>query len=172
MNSLKFLDVGVFCLLLCFFFVLFGKHSLEKFLKEATFIIEDKIDFDMKYPPAITICATKQGNGWKPEILQEHYFKEFQNLCDVNSTDEALACLKQNTFNLNETIKNATIYTTTKLPTNSWDTDITLFSAGQCHTLDHSFTMGTDRTKMLFIDLAKENSYYITIHEPQLSTIN
>ena len=146
MNSLKFLDVGVFCLLLCFFYILFGKQSLERFVKEATFIIEKKVDLDMNYPPAITICSTKQGNGWKPEILQEYYFKEFQELCDVNSTDEALTCLKQNTFNLNETVKNATIYTTTKLPTNSWDTDITVFSAGQCHTKYESFFHRRDRS--------------------------
>ena len=56
------------------------------------------MDFDPENPPAITICATKQGNGWKQEVDPEYYFKEFTNICNSNNTDDALNCLKINTF--------------------------------------------------------------------------
>ena len=78
MKAYFFLDVLVLSVMLFLFYILFGKHSLCKFLKEETFILEKKVDFNPENPPAITICARKQGNGWKQEVDPEYYFKEFQ----------------------------------------------------------------------------------------------
>ena len=72
MKTYLCLDVLVFSVMLFLFYILFGKHSLCKFLKEETFTLEKKVDFDPESPPAITICARKQGNGWKQEADREN----------------------------------------------------------------------------------------------------
>jgi hypothetical protein len=172
MKACLFLDALVLTVMLFLFYILFGKHSLCKFFEEETFTLEKKVDFDLENPPAITICARKQGNGWTQEIDPEYYFKEFQKLCDSTNTDDALSCIEQNTFDLNETIKEALILPSRKILDSSWDTDITLFAAGQSHTLNNSYTVGTDRTRMLRIVLAENNSYFIMFRDPQIFALN
>ena len=173
MNTMQFLDLFILFVLSCFFYIFFGKESLDKFLNETTITMEKKVDFDPNQPPAITICATKHGVGWKPDVSEEDYFYEFEKFCDSNNTEDAIECLKQNTFDLNETVKKAVIYpSTTTLPIEAWDTDITLFSGGQCHTLNSSFTVGADRTQTLRILLEESNGYFIIVHDPQLTTLN
>ena len=72
MKANLFLDVLVFSVMFFLFYILFGKSSLSTFLKEETFTLEKKVDFDPDNPPAITICARKQGNGWKQEADREN----------------------------------------------------------------------------------------------------
>ena len=41
------------------FLFLFGKPSLEKYLKKNTIFVESKVKFDYRNPPAITFLSTK-----------------------------------------------------------------------------------------------------------------
>ena len=75
MKTYIFLDGLVFAVMFFLFYILFGENSLSKYLKEETFTLDKNVDFDPENPPAITICATKQGNGWKQEVDPEYYFK-------------------------------------------------------------------------------------------------
>ena len=86
MKTYLFLDGLVFSVMFFLFYILFGKHSLCKYLKEETFTLEKKVDFEPKNLPSITICATKQGNGWKQEIDPEYYFKEFKHIFAIQIT--------------------------------------------------------------------------------------
>ena len=71
MNAYNLLDALVFSVMFFLFYMLFGKNSLRKFLKEETFTMEKKVDFDPENPPAITICATKlEMDGSKMLILK------------------------------------------------------------------------------------------------------
>ena len=49
--------IFVLSLFLIFLF-LFGKPSLEKYLKKDTIFVESKVKFDTKTPPAITVMNT------------------------------------------------------------------------------------------------------------------
>ena len=74
----------VFIVLLVLFAVLFGRPSLDKFLKKETFTTEVKVKFEPEDSPAITVCALnpKQGTGWKKIIRLEKRFKELEIHCN------------------------------------------------------------------------------------------
>ena len=176
MKSMRIEDFVIFLLLFILFAVLFGAPSLQKYLTKDTFTVDTKVEFDTTNPPAVTICATnpRQGNGWKPPLTVEELFHGLDVYCNYsNDTLDALECLKRNTYGLNETIDKADIYLKKDLLLSSyWDTDITSFAAGQCHTLNNSYTIGTDRKHMLRIFLSQNKSFHVMIHDPQLTTLN
>ena len=64
------------------------------------------------------------------------------------------------------------VYPNETLRPSFWDSDITLFTAGQCHTLNNSYTIGTNRTHLLQFTLVQNNTYLIRIHDPHLSILN
>ena len=54
MNAYNLLDALVFSVMFFLFCILFGKNSLCKFLKEETFTLKNKVDFDPENLPVIT----------------------------------------------------------------------------------------------------------------------
>jgi hypothetical protein len=87
---------------------------------------------------------------------------------------DTLECIKDNTYNLNETIEEAVILPKeiNLLVSSFWDTDLTVFSAAQCHTLNNSYTIGTDMDHMLRISVTRNKTFHVFIHDPKLTTLN
>ena len=170
------IDIFIFVLLLLLFYILFGQESINKYLDESTFTIEEKVDFDQEAPPAVTICALKDAIGWKHEgnfenvVAKLYVFDKFCN--NSANAEEALECIRENTFSFNETVTDTLYLDSPSIPSSAWDTDITLFTGGQCHTLNNSYTIGSDATKILTILLMQNHSYHIFIHDPHLYTVS
>ena len=78
MNVMISIDLFIFVLLILGFYIHFGQESLSKYLDESIFTIEEKVDFHQEAPPAVTICALKEGLGWKHDAKFETNVK---NVC-------------------------------------------------------------------------------------------
>ena len=125
--------MGILVLLFISFYLFFGKESINKFLVKSTFTIKEKIDFNQEAPPSVTVCPQKHGVGWNTSKRVMHS-EEFEILCNGSTTlEKALQCIRDNTFNLTESVDKAYLsYLSTQIQPSAWDTDITVLTAGQC----------------------------------------
>ena len=93
--------------------MLFGRPSLNKFLKNDTFTTEARVKFEPEDSPVITVCALnpKQGTGWKKIMNYNKRFKEIEIHCNnLQDVTDTLECIKDNTYNLNKTIAKADLH--------------------------------------------------------------
>ena len=66
------------------FLFLFGKPSLEKYIKKDTIFVESKVKFDTRNPPAVTLLSAKT-----------HLFLDLQECLAKQSYDSVIACYNQ-----------------------------------------------------------------------------
>ena len=88
--------------LLVFFFVFFGRPSLEKYLEKQVLTVTSKRDSGKVMPPAITIVAFDAENGgWNQQVPKTGY-EALLKVC--GDREDMEACIKQNSRGLDDTI--------------------------------------------------------------------
>ena len=81
------------------FLFLFGKPSLEKYIKKDTIFVESKVRFDYRHPPAVTLlssnthlyldlqeCRTRQSYDSVIECYNQHFRNKTQLLQPVQTS--------------------------------------------------------------------------------------
>ena len=145
----------------------FGYPSLLKFKKRQTFISKSSVKFDEENPPAITVLGWRQREqkGWKNATMHDN----LENHCNLTlKYQEVKACVDENTFSHDETILDAENIDGAKIAKEKfWTEDLTNYDAGKLHTLNNSYRIGQDSTR-LKIGLNKSLNYTIFIHDPHI----
>ena len=83
--------IFVLSLFLIFLFV-FGKPSLEKYLKKETIFVESKVKFDERKPPALTVMNTNP-----------HLYVDLQHCLSNGSYDFVVECYNKHFVKRNNT---------------------------------------------------------------------
>ena len=84
----RFVKLFFVASLFLIFLFLFGKPSLEKYLKKDTFFVESKVKFDYSNPPALTLLSTKT-----------HLYVDQQECREKQRYDSVIACYNQHFLN-------------------------------------------------------------------------
>ena len=116
------------------FLFLFGKPSLEKYLKKDTIFVESKVKFDYRNPPAVTLLSTKT-----------HLFLALKDCQAKQSYDSVTECYNQHFSNKTQVLQPSSMSSNF-----SWANDIPFGEEWgvtiwyiKCHIVDHWIPMRT-----------------------------
>jgi hypothetical protein len=161
----QFIVAAVFSVI---FFRFFGLSTITKFVrKDIQTVVNSSPNTEGLVPPAITVCAMGDGDtGWKSNTAD--YLMDLQTLCNSGDNFNKLkACVRNDTFSLNETVNYVQILTNhgklnNTLNMSTWTSSMGLFLLGLCHTL--VYTEPVDRHSWILINLVKK--YEVILHDP------
>ena len=180
--------------LLIVFFFFFGCPSWNKFQAREILINKRKIITSEISAPAITICVVDESDGWKNESRYNVYdsnntdFNDYDSNSTLlqndgpnsyildqckesNSVEEALECINTKTYNLTETVSDASAYSPNNytvidiLNSSLWISDISCTLFGKCHTLNVSDSLSLSKLNLNF-NLDSSLNYLAYLHDP------
>ena len=167
MPALHGLKISFIIFLLIVFFIVFGWDSLKKYKDKHTIVLESWRDYDLSDQPAITVCATANGDtGWRDPYITE---RVFETICGSESNaEEASKCVEKNTFNFSEMIVNVHDTDKNSIDQTNWHLYQNLFF-GKCFVLNSSVAQpGSDWHHPLSIQYpnTKDILQYTLVHDP------
>ena len=121
-------------------------------------------------PPSITIFARHQKIGWKSRPLEVATTKDIlRHQCGGNSPGTLVECIKENTFDFEETVEDAYLRTYTKETTSLmdprfWSTHFTAMRFGRGYTLRFPWNPSADFDQVILL-LGHSMEYTIFIHD-------
>ena len=155
-----------------FFYVFFGKPSLERFLEKQVVTLTTQRNDGSVMPPAITIVAYNGKNGgWKQNVSSTGTgYEALKAVCSNRKDLEA--CVKENTFGLEETVYAELGWDSNKRALTEgewWREDFTIPWYGRSYTLAFPEPQGTVwRTNSIFLHMNKSDLHSrIFLHDPR-----
>ena len=165
----------------CFTF-LFGLPALSTFL-QANVMTHTSVETFMvgakrkALAPAITFCPrsrstmkNKRSSGWKNTSAKDQHVLEYQCGTKEKTAENILECIKNKTFDLNETILSAEMGLSKQnnlLENSNWEWDVSNTDDGRCYTFDSSLWLEANiENGALFFKLNNSLDYIIHIHDP------
>ena len=169
----------IFVFLLFFIFLwFFGIPNIKKYLENDSFVVLSRKSLARPISaPAIRICPInpKTGLCWKQPNLQglTDLNKVYNFMC--GKAVDISQCILHNTYSLDEAVYGITLDGHFDERFNAEDffkSDITISTAGQCHTLDGNISMNTvpEALAVGFLGLQLNSSlgYWITFGDPNI----
>ena len=128
-------------------------------------------------PPSITIFARHKKIGWKSRAAEITTTKDILRRQCNHSLDTGLVeCIKEKTFDLKETIKDAYLWysakeTTSLMEPTFWSTHFTSMKFGRGHTLTFPWNASADYDQV-YLHLSHLMEYTIFIHDDKFFMVS
>ena len=168
-NCLQFLNLFVFFLLFVGFLLMFGYPAIQSYLEKAVMFQEttSMSNADLE-PPAITICVDTQSSLKKESsVLGAGKSMEaiIQSICgkDNITVDEVMKCFEYVFYNSSELIVKSILYG--KPTVFSWNTDITVWAYGKCHSLLEPPKIGVENNESIRLNMKPNLPYRLFVHD-------
>ena len=140
--------------------------SIQKFREKKTIVVEGSRDYIEDDYPAITACASANGqNGYRDPNVTD---KVFETIChEAKDAKQASNCVDKETFNFTEIVLDTLDGNGNNVSQPQWQLNQNLF-VGKCFTLNVSAAViGTDIHHPLTIQFAETDNYqYSLVHDP------
>lgn len=140
--------------------------AINKYLrKDVHYVTSFAVNPDGLQPPAVTICAVGDNStGWKNRNSETWHISDN---CNTTSFQELNACVKNNTFSLNETVKKLYISHMEDeegrvINPGVWTSSLQMATFGFCHTLILKEMLASSENIILVLT----GSYDIILHDP------